>query len=205
MGASLPDLRRVLVVGTSCAGKSTFGRRLAPLVGADLVELDDFNWLPGWRQRDPDEFRHLVVAATAGERWCVVGNYLRAGDVTWGRATAVVWLDVALPRLLWRAVHRTVRRSITREPCCNGNVESLGRALGPEGIPWWVLRSHRRTPHELAARLAEGRHRGLAVLRLRSPADVERFLARVAAPASLGDDEHGRPSSPRRSSRATGR
>jgi len=56
-----PDLSRVVVVGTSCAGKTTFARRLAGIVGAAHVELDALHWGPLWTPR-PD-FQRDVSAA----------------------------------------------------------------------------------------------------------------------------------------------
>src|SRR6185312_16957483 len=87
---------RVVVVGTSGSGKSTFARRLAPAIGAPAIELDAINWQAGWRDlntHDPEEFVRRVAAAAATEAWVVDGNYSRVRDVLWPRATRFVWLD----------------------------------------------------------------------------------------------------------------
>jgi adenylate kinase family enzyme len=39
-------LTRVVVVGSSCSGKTTFARSLAEIVGSPHVELDALHWGP---------------------------------------------------------------------------------------------------------------------------------------------------------------
>ena len=43
-------MRRVLVVGISGAGKSTFSRALAQKTGLPLIHLDKEFWQPGWKE-----------------------------------------------------------------------------------------------------------------------------------------------------------
>ena len=37
-------MRKVLVIGVSCAGKTTFGARLAANLGLKFYDLDDLYW-----------------------------------------------------------------------------------------------------------------------------------------------------------------
>lgn len=62
----MPDLARVVVIGSSSAGKTTFARDLAKRLEVDHVELDRLYWLPGSVVRDSDEFRRLVDEKTGG-------------------------------------------------------------------------------------------------------------------------------------------
>ena len=72
------DLSRVVVVGTSGAGKTTFARRLAGSLGVRHIELDALHWDSGWVPKGLDEFRQSVGEAVAQERWVVDGNYRAA-------------------------------------------------------------------------------------------------------------------------------
>lgn len=60
---------RVMVVGISGAGKSTFAARLAEAAGLRVVELDLLNWGPGWYNRsaeEPEALINAIDAATQG-------------------------------------------------------------------------------------------------------------------------------------------
>ena len=45
-------MRRVLVIGSPGAGKTTLSTRLAAKLGVPVHYLDLHHWLPDWRYRD---------------------------------------------------------------------------------------------------------------------------------------------------------
>ena len=61
------EMARVVVVGCSGSGKTTFARQLARLLGSPHIELDALHWLPNWVPRPTNEFRALVAQAVAQE------------------------------------------------------------------------------------------------------------------------------------------
>lgn len=170
------DARRILVAGVTGAGKSTFCRRLAAASGLPYLELDALHHGPNWEPRA--EFRAEVETFTAGSAWITEWQYARKlGDLLESRADLAVWLD--LPRRVswWRLVRRTLSRRMRRTELWNGNVEPPLRyyVTRPEAsILRWEQRTHRtwrdRIPTVLAA------HPALPIVRLRTPAEVERWL-----------------------------
>ena len=66
---------RVIVIGTSGCGKSTFAKALAASQGSRYVELDDLFWAEGWTPKPQIEFIELTRLAAQGERWVMDGNY----------------------------------------------------------------------------------------------------------------------------------
>lgn len=173
--------RRVAVIGTSCAGKTTFAARVARCIGARHVELDALHWGPDWTERPAEAFRRAVAEAAATERWVVDGNYRAVRDLIWPRAEAIVWLDYPFPLVFRRALLRTTRRILTGERLFGDNVESFCASfLHPDGIPWWVIRTHRRHRREYGAPLAAQAQRGAWVVRCRTPQEAETFLATLS-------------------------
>jgi len=91
-------MQRVLVMGSSGSGKSTFARRLAKLTGLPLVSLDALYWQPGWQPSEPVAFGLRVTDVVNGTGWIIDGNYTSsgAGELRRQRADTVIWFD--LPR-----------------------------------------------------------------------------------------------------------
>lgn len=166
---------RIAVAGTSGAGKSTVGRRLAAMGGVPYVELDALHWEPGWKHADGEVFRQRVRDALSAPGWVVDGNYAVVRDLTWGAADHVLWLDYALPRVLYQLTRRTFGRRFRNEELWNGNRERLrDHFFTGESLYVWVLKTHwkhRRTYPEWFARFPS-----LRVTRVRSPREMERHL-----------------------------
>ncbi len=64
-------MERVVVIGTSCSGKTTFACRLAKIMDCPWTELDRLHWLPDWESRPLDEFRRLVAEKASQDRWLI--------------------------------------------------------------------------------------------------------------------------------------
>ena len=136
---------RVVVVGCSGSGKSTFARALATALDAPWVHLDAHYWAPRWQPRPEAEFLRLTDEATAGPAWVVDGNYRRVRPIVWPRATTIVWFDFEFPRVFGRVLTRTVRRLRTSEVLFSGNRESLRTSfLSRDSIIWWTITQFRR-------------------------------------------------------------
>lgn len=168
---------RIVVVGTSGSGKSTFARRLAERVGSRDVELDALHWGPDWTPH-PDFRARTSAALSPPGGWIVHGNYAQVQDLTLGRATHVVWLDYPRAVVMWRVFKRSMRRSLTREVLYGGNRETLRKAfLSRDSILWWAWRtfSLRRRQYGELARDPVFAH--LAFIRFGTPREAEAFLA----------------------------
>lgn len=173
-------LRRVVVLGTSCSGKSVLARRLGAALGVPVVHLDELSWLPGWRERPVDEFRHLTAEAVRGDAWVVDGNAAHVRDLVWTRATHALWLDYPFALIALRALTRTVRRVSTGQIVCAGNRETFRHAfLSRDSILSWVVRSYRRNRRAFARLAASDTYPDLTWIRARRPADAEAVLAAV--------------------------
>jgi adenylate kinase family enzyme len=104
-------MQRVLVMGCSGSGKSTFGRALAGKLDLPFVSLDQLFWLPGWREPKMEDFTAKATRAAEGPAWVMDGNYTRygAGELRRARADTIVWFD--LPR--WMCLAGVFHRIVT--------------------------------------------------------------------------------------------
>ena len=91
-------MQRVLVMGSSGSGKSTFARRLSEMTGLPFVSLDALYWKPGWVASDNAEFGQRVAAVAGRPQWVMDGNFTSsgAGELRRQSSDTVIWFD--LPR-----------------------------------------------------------------------------------------------------------
>lgn len=175
-----PHPRRIAILGSTGAGKSTLARRLGDVLRLPIVELDDLHFDENWATAPLETFRRRVERATASETWIAVGNYSKTRDLTWDRADLVIWLDYGWSRCLvqlgWRTSHRIVRRTRV----CNGNVETLGRTVSKDSLLLWFFESWPKKRREYERLFLELRSRDVTLVRLRSPRETRDFLAGLA-------------------------
>jgi adenylate kinase family enzyme len=173
---------RVLVAGTSGAGKTTLAARIGALLRLPHVEIDALFHGPGWRPRPTFEADVRRFADRPG--WVTEWQYGSVRPLLGERADLLVWLDLPRAQVMSQLVRRTVRRRLLREGLWNGNQEPPLRTVltDPEHIVRWAWTTHARTAERVAALQAQRPE--LVVVRLRSRRAVEEWvggpLGRVA-------------------------
>ncbi len=163
---------RVVVVGTSGAGKTSMAKSIASMLNLPCIELDRLHWGSNWEAltaTNPEEFVRRVSAATSGEAWVSDGNYDVVRDLIWRRATHLVWLDYSRAVVMYRVIKRSVARALDQEELWAGNREHWRHWLHPSHpIRWaWSTWRGRRLRFEYLLEGAQYRH--ILVLRLRKP------------------------------------
>lgn len=163
---------RVLVVGTSCSGKTTFARTVSETCGIHHIELDALFWRPNWTETPKPELRERVKREVAREEWVLDGNYSYTQDVTWHRATHLVWLNLPFLVVLWRSVKRTFGRMITGEEMWAGNHESFRIAFSRNSIIWWVITSFSRRQRQYQEIIDGNQYPYLKIYEIKRSSDI---------------------------------
>ncbi|WP_088893305.1 AAA family ATPase [Leptolyngbya ohadii] len=166
---SSPCGQRIVVVGTSGSGKTTFAKELADRLQTPHIELDALHWEPNWTEAEPEVFRSRISQALQGEQWVVDGNYSKARDLVWRRADTLIWLDYSFPVTFYRIVKRTLYRSLTRQELWSGNRETLRQLLSKDSMIFWVLKTYARRRKEYRVLLGRSEYNHLQKIRLTSP------------------------------------
>jgi adenylate kinase family enzyme len=165
-------MKKVLVIGSSGAGKSTFSRRLSEKTGLPLVHLDKLYWLPDWVEIDKDEWKKVVAKTLEGDSWIIDGNYSGTLPMRLEKCDAVIFLD--MPRVL--CVYRILKRVVAYQ---KGKRPDMADGCD-EKFDWqflkWVWNFPERSKPRIEKLLAE-HQKTKTIFWLKSTKEVEFFLS----------------------------
>jgi adenylate kinase family enzyme len=142
--------KRIMVLGPTNAGKSTFTTALAAKLGVPAIHLDQYRHLPNtmYEQRPDAEFKALHDTAVELDAWTMDGSYSKLFDNRLPRTTGIVVLDAPLHTRTLRYIWRTLFQK-DRPGALVGNQDKLTLAM----FRWlWSTRhASRVTRTEVAA------------------------------------------------------
>ena len=164
-------MKKVLVIGSSGAGKSTFSRRLGEITGLPVVHLDALFWNPNWVETPKDEWRAKVENALRGDCWIIDGNYSGTMDIRLPVADTIIFLDIPRTVCVYRILKRgVVYRNKTRPDMakrCNEKIDW-------EFVKWtWNYPTRSKPKVENLLKNIEDEK---TIIRLKSKREVENFF-----------------------------
>ncbi len=86
-------MKRILVLGSGGAGKSTFAKQLSRKTGLPLIHLDLHFWNSGWVETSRDKWLPMVIELAERPEWIMDGNYSGTIDIRMKYADTVIFLD----------------------------------------------------------------------------------------------------------------
>src|SRR5215210_4030168 len=164
-------MRRVLVIGSGGAGKSTVAKRLGKLLDIEVKHLDKSYWQPGWTEPSKEDWLQKVTELTSGDSWIIDGNYGGTLEFRIQRCDTIIFLD--MPRLLclWRV---TKRRLVYRKRSRPDMAEGCPERFNWEFVEW--IWNYSRSSRPKVVRLLREYSATKQIVWLRSRADVEKYL-----------------------------
>ncbi|MBU1627929.1 AAA family ATPase [bacterium] len=168
---------RIIVVGTSCSGKTTVAKKIAEILSIPFIELDAIHWKPDWQETPPDEFKNLVSKAIEPESWVVDGNYSEIRDIVWNNADTLVWLNLSFFVIFSRALKRTLKRLIFKEELFSGNKETIKTLFHKDCIPLWVIKTYRKRRKLYPLLFKEENFSHLEIVELKDQKSTDEYLS----------------------------
>lgn len=164
-------MKKIVVIGSSGAGKSTFSKKLALVLDIPLYHLDQMNWRSGWQEVSKEEQKQMQLEVLKKDAWIIDGNYGGTLDVRLQEADTVVFLDFHQVICTSRALRRVLRyRNQVRPDMAEGCPERFNL----EFIKYIWNFPKTKTPHILK-RLQELPSEK-RVFHFRKPHELEEFL-----------------------------
>lgn len=167
-------LRRIAIVGSGGAGKSTLARRLGEITGIEVIHLDRLFWRPGWVSISKEEFTEKAQEIIRTDSWIIDGNYSGTMELRFCYADTIIFLDFPLWTCLWGIFRRRLMYAGRTRP---DMTEGCDEKLDLEFILWVLT-----FPFKRKKGIIEKLHKhsqGKDVLVLKSRRAVHSFIANV--------------------------
>ncbi len=186
MGDVLP-MKKILVLGSSGAGKSVLSAELGKRLGLKVIYLDVYFWRRGWVETPLREWRGIVDALLVGDEWVMDGNYNDTLPQRIAVADTVVFLDFSRYLCIWRAVRRWFTwRNRRRADLADGCYEDFDLAFYR-----WIWDFPKKERPQVIKVLEEHRDR-IRLVYLKNPREVRGFLVGVGGEGTTPGASSGR-------------
>lgn len=108
--------KKIIVLGCSGSGKSTFSKKLHEATKLPLIHLDQIWWKKDRSHISREEFDRKLVEILQGDKWIIDGDYSRTYEVRFKACDTVIFLDFSY------------------DACMSGIKERVGKIRSD--IPW---------------------------------------------------------------------
>jgi adenylate kinase family enzyme len=117
---------KIVVVGVSASGKSTFTKRLATKINLPVICMDAIMWKPGWVYIGDEETVNKLKEVSLADKWIIEG-YISSNARTFlfDRADTIIYLDYSPWVCSWRYVMRWWKHRKNARPELDGSPEKF--------------------------------------------------------------------------------
>jgi len=175
-------MQRIAIIGACGSGKSTLAIKLSEITGLELIHLDQEFHLPGWVEREKQEWANIHANLIANDSWIIDGCYSDTASVRIERSNMVILFD--LPT--WLCLYRVVKRIIL-----NHGKERVDSAAGCKerfdlGFLLYVFKFKRKKMSNLYS-IVERRPKNTELYVVKSNKDLKTILQRFNMSSKQGD------------------
>lgn len=142
-------MKKIVVLGSGGAGKSTFARKLEKILDIKAYHLDTFHWKPGWVATPNEEWEKIVRELVSNDEWIIDGNYGRTINMRINLADTIFFLDMPIILCLYRVIKRRIIYHKKSRPDMNSGCE--------EKLDWefinWIINFKKNKKPEIVEKL----------------------------------------------------
>ncbi len=171
---------KILVIGYSSSGKSTFSKRLSKIYQLPVLHIDRIFFAPNWVQRDKAVVEVEIRAFMDQDGWIIDGLYRHLATERFDHANQIFIFDFNRFKCLYGALHRRVKYH-------NQNRDSIAigckERLNPSFI-WWILFGGRTKKSKQLIRTVKAKYKDKVIV-FKSRRQTNAYLRSIGYEGSL--------------------
>lgn len=167
-------MKKIILIGSGGAGKSTLAHTLGKLMNIDVYHLDSMFWKKGWVPISREELIQQQKQIFTKESWIIDGNYSSTLELRLEAADTIIFLN--LPRI--QCVYRVIKRRIQYHNRIRPDMgEGCKEKLDMEFLKWvWTFPKSKKP--NILSKLRELANDKQVII-LNSSAEVNKFLNQI--------------------------
>jgi adenylate kinase family enzyme len=131
---------KILVVGYSSSGKSTFAKRLSTVYQLPVLHIDTISFGPNWVEKESDVVEKEIRDFMKKDEWIIDGQYRNLATERFDIADQIFIFDFNRFKCLYGAIVRRIKyHKQSRDSIADGCTERLNFSF-----IMWILFSGRR-------------------------------------------------------------
>lgn len=169
-------MKKIIIIGSGGAGKSTLAQKLGTMLQIPVYHLDAIHWQPGWKPMERETFIEAQHEILTQATWIIDGNYGSTMDIRLQQADTILFLHYRTIRCLYGIIKRRVQYRNKTRP-------DMGKDC-PEKIDWefiqWVRQFNKVKAPAIYERLNDLDNTKILVFK--TPKELKKFLTGVNPP-----------------------
>lgn len=170
-------MKRVIIIGSGGAGKSTLARHLGKILQIEVIHLDKLYWLPNWVEPSKDEWQKMVADILQKDSWIIDGNFGGTMEMRLEVCDTAIFLDFPPTICLYRVLQRRLKYRNTNRPDMG---EGCNEKVDLDFLGW--IWNFRKTTKPIIEKRLQKIEKAKNIIRLKSSKEVEDFLQKLSSP-----------------------
>lgn len=171
---------KILIVGHSSSGKSTFAKRLAEHYKLPILHIDTIFFGPNWSRRDKSLVEHEIKDFMNQENWIIDGLYRKYAIERFDLSDQLFIFDFNRFKCLYGAIVRRIKyHNQNRDTIADGCREKLDLSF-----VWWILFNGRTRDSRALFRLYKEKYKDKVIV-FKNRKQINKYLVSIGYNGSL--------------------